>query len=215
MRDENPGMDEEKGANSDNDDVETEDLASKKSTNSRRNESTAKNHFEKFMATEDAKSKIPFLREIPAQMENIEERHVVNEVVAVRNLISHFSSYLLKIAQVPKAGATLQYVSKVKSYLVNKFPGIESVTFDAGKWYKTLREKIVIEYLHKCAEDGTQLKKEHKSMSQEEHRYVGKTLFGMDQRQTHTDRYDKKTVCDSCIKMHKMHVEHTGYALCA
>ena len=137
------------------------------------------------------------LREIPAQMENIEERHVVNEVVAVRNLISHFSSYLVKIAQVPKAGATLQYVSKVKSYLVNKFPNIESVTFDAGKWYKTLRENIVIEYLHKCAEDGTQLKKQHKSMSQEEHRYVGKTLFGMDQRQTHIDRYDKKTVCNS------------------
>ena len=63
-RDENPGMDEEKEASSDNDDVETEDLAGKRSTNSRRNESTAKNHFEKFMATEDAKSKIPFFIDV-------------------------------------------------------------------------------------------------------------------------------------------------------
>jgi hypothetical protein len=115
---------------------------------------------------------------------------------------------------VPKAGGTLQYLSKVKSYLVKKFPEIDSVTFEAGSWYKTLRQNVFSEYLSKSVQEGTELRKPHKNMSIEEHSYVGRTLFEADTRESHNDRYSLNflNVALPCIFLHLNAVFHAFIA---
>jgi len=70
-------------------------------------------------------------------------------------------------------------------YLVKNFPEIDSVIFEAGNCYKTLRQNVFNEYMKGCSE----LRKPHENMSSKEHSYVGKTLFRMDNRQIHNERY--------------------------
>lgn len=185
------------------DENRTDDIAAKVTSNSHRNERTALNHFKRFVATTDAHGKIPFLLDIDGNIESITLDQLSN-VEASRNLISYFSSYLIKIAKVPKAGGTLQYVSKVKSYLVKRFPAIDSLTFEAGGWYKNLRQNVFKEYLNLCMENGSELRKPHNNMSSKEHSYVGKTLFGMDKRSSHMNRSVIKC-CIDCILLHFLH----------
>ena len=79
----------------------TDDLAAKVTSNSQRNEATALNHhFKRFVITRDALEKV--LVGIHGNIESIQLQHV-SCVQSRQNLISHFSSYLIKVPKCQSA----------------------------------------------------------------------------------------------------------------
>lgn len=152
-----------------NDEIDVDDvrgrytnIGAKRSASSKKNEKSGLNHF------------ICFLREEQVINDDADYTELEEESIT-QELIGKFGGYLYE--KMESRDGALQYLSKVKTYLCSTFAGVSNL-LERNKWYTKLRANMKKEFLSRCLEAGTPVKRKQASMSDTDHKYiVAKLLY--------------------------------------